>query len=191
MAHADELVLAGSRPTSTNPIDGLHARTSTVLLVDTIVLFILANSFFITIAALVPTFFGLIIWNSYKSKADWAYWFAPMLIALVSFCFAVILFFNIYWILSGDGGSWLITILVAWATISGVRFIRIHVHPVYKLGYSGNSIYNNEFQLPENEMLAACPTCLAVLAVNPMLLSLEDRCPECDNRLVLSSSEEE
>jgi len=39
--------------------------------------------------------------------------------------------------------------------------------------------------------LAACPTCLAVLAVNPMLLSKEDRCPECDNKLVLSSIEEE
>ena len=72
-----------------------------------------------------------------------------------------------------------------------IRFIRIHFHPVYKLGYSGNSIYNNKFELPANEILAACPTCLAVLAVNPMLLSPSDRCPECDNPLVLDGLEEE
>ena len=85
----------------------------------------------------------------------------------------------------------MIVLLIGWATISGVRFIRIHFHPVYRLGYSGNSIYNEQFKLPENEMLASCPTCLAVLAVNPMLLSPEDRCPHCNNRLVLSGFEEE
>jgi len=191
MANADDLVLAGSRPTAASPIDALHSRTSTVLLVDTIVLFFLVQLYVGVVIAAIPTIFGIIIWNSYKSKSDWAYWFAPMLIALVSTMFALILFLHVYWLISGDGGSWLITILIGWATISGIRFIRIHFHPVYKLGYSGNSIYNNKFELPANEILAACPTCLAVLAVNPMLLSPSDRCPECDNPLVLNELEEE
>ncbi|MEL0101549.1 MAG: hypothetical protein VW862_07615, partial [Euryarchaeota archaeon] len=119
-----------------------------------------------------------------------AYWFAPILISFVSLMFAIILFLNVYWILAGLGGSILIAILIGWATISGIRFIRIHFHPVYRLGYSGN-IFNDNVKLPENEILAACPTCLAVLAVNPMLLSLDDKCPECENPLVLNSVSEE
>ena len=38
MSDADEMILAGSRPTARNPIDDLHSRTSTVILVDAIVL---------------------------------------------------------------------------------------------------------------------------------------------------------
>ena len=191
MGHADELIIAGSRPTSSNPIDALHSRTSTVLLVDSIVLFIILYSVLIIEVAAIPAIAGLFIWSNYKKKAEWAYWFAPLIIGFTTFVFSVFLFLNIYHLLSGTGGSWLIVLLIGWATISGVRFIRIHFHPVYRLGYSGNSIYNEQFKLPENEMLASCPTCLAVLAVNPMLLSPEDRCPHCDNRLVLSGFEEE
>ena len=53
------------------------------------------------------------------------------------------------------------------------------------MGYSGHSVYDEGIKLPANEMLAACPTCLAVLAVNPHLLSPEDKCPHCDSPLVL------
>ena len=58
------------------------------------------------------------------------------------------------------------------------------------MGYSGHSVYDEGIQLPANEMLAACPTCLAVLAVNPLLLSPEDKCPHCDSPLVLGHEEE-
>ena len=88
---------------------------------------------------------------------------------------------------SGVGGSILITIILAWAIFSSVRFVRIHFHPVYKMGYSGYSIYDEGIKLEPNEMLAACPTCLAVLAVNPLLLSPDDKCPHCDSPLVTST----
>ena len=58
------------------------------------------------------------------------------------------------------------------------------------MGYSGQSMYNENVNLAKGEMLAACPTCLAVLAVNPLLLSPEDRCPHCDSPLVTRSEEE-
>ena len=82
-------------------------------------------------------------------------------------------------------------LILGYAIFSSVRFIRVHFHPVYQMGYSGHSIYDENLNLPANEMLAACPTCLAVLAVNPLLLSLEDTCPHCDSPLVLGGSEEE
>ena len=59
------------------------------------------------------------------------------------------------------------------------------------MGYSGYGIQEQGIEIHPNEMLAACPTCLAVLAINPILLSPADQCPHCDSPLVLSSSEEE
>jgi hypothetical protein len=90
-----------------------------------------------------------------------------------------------------DGSASIFMMLIlAWAIYSSVRFVRIHFHPVYKMGYSGHSVYDENIDLQANEMLAACPTCLAVLAVNPLLLSPKDNCPHCDSPLVLGIEEE-
>ena len=191
MSDADEMILAGSRPTHGNPIDALHKRVSFVLLIDTFVLFWIANFFVSPVLALIPAIVGGIIWFMYRSKADWAYWLAPLLMGLISGLFCIFLFFNVYYLFDGSGGSLLITLLIGWATFSSIRFIRIHFHPVYKMGYSGHSVYDEGIQLEANEMLAACPTCLAVLAVNPILLSPDDSCPHCGSPLVTNDSEEE
>ena len=58
------------------------------------------------------------------------------------------------------------------------------------MGYSGESIYDDGVKLAQGEMLAACPSCLAVLAINPMLLSPSDVCPHCNSKLVISGEEE-
>ena len=44
MSDADEMILAGSRPAKSNPMDDLHSRTSTVLLVDSLIFAFLALS---------------------------------------------------------------------------------------------------------------------------------------------------
>ena len=191
MSDADEMILAGSRPTHGNPIDALHKRVSFVLLIDTFVLFWIANFFVSPVLALIPAIVGGIVWFMYRSKADWAYWLAPLLMGLISGLFCIFLFINVYALFDGSGGSLLITLLIGWATFSSIRFIRIHFHPVYKMGYSGHSVYDEGIQLEANEMLAACPTCLAVLAVNPILLSPDDSCPHCGSPLVTNDSEEE
>ena len=41
-----------------------------------------------------------------------------------------------------------------------------------------------EVELEEGEMLAACPHCMAVLAIRPDLLSPSDTCPHCKQSLV-------
>ncbi len=192
------MILAGSRPAYRNPIDALHSRTSTILLIDSIVIFFIANSVFSLfvstsisqIASAVITCFCLIIWYSYKSKADWAYWFAPLIMASATLFFLLLLFLNLYFALTTGEGSWLLVILMAWAAFSSIRFIRVHFHPVYKMGYSGHNVLENDIQLMPNEMLATCPTCLAVLAINPLMLSPNDKCPHCESSLVPSSEEE-
>ncbi len=40
------------------------------------------------------------------------------------------------------------------------------------------------FDLEDGEMLAACPSCLAVLAIRPTQLGGADRCPHCGGALV-------
>jgi hypothetical protein len=192
MSDADEMILAGSRPTSSDPIDGLHRRTSFVLLVDsllfTLLVYVLVGSLEI---AIVPGIFTIMVWMAYRQKASWAYWFAPMIIGGLTLCFSLLLFRDLIFLLTGEPSSILMILILAWAIFSSVRFIRIHFHPVYKMGYSGHSVYNENINLQANEMLAACPTCLAVLAVNPILLSPKDSCPHCDSPLVTSAGFEE
>ena len=186
MSSADEMVLAGSRPTNTNPIETTHSRISTVLIFYSINLFLIPSLVVLSgpynYLKYVPALFCLFVWSSYRNKSEWAYWMAPLAIAscLLIFWVSVLLFVP----------SILFILLMGWVTFSGIRMVRIHFHPVYKMGYSGHSVYNENINIAANEMLAACPTCLAVLAVNPLLLSYEDRCPHCDSPLVLGNEEE-
>jgi hypothetical protein len=140
---------------------------------------------------LVPGAMLLAVWQGYKNKFSWAYWFGPIVISILSFLFAVLLLTTITGIAAGNLLAIFWTLVIIWAIYSSVRFIRIHFHPVYNMGYSGHSVYDEGIKLEANEMLAACPTCLAVLAVNPILLSPEDSCPHCDSPLVTSAGLEE
>ncbi|MBA88655.1 MAG: hypothetical protein CMB16_05250 [Euryarchaeota archaeon] len=190
MADPDEMILAGSTPTHSNPIDALHSRTCFVLAVDSLLLTFFFYTFFGELA-FIPGVFFLAVWSSYKSKSEWAYWFVPLIIGLLTVGFCLLMVLNVYQLLVSLNITTLIFILIlGYAIFSSVRFIRIHFHPVYRMGYSGESLYNDGVKLAKGEMLAACPSCLAVLAINPMLLSPSDICPHCNSRLVLSGEEE-
>ena len=189
MATADDMILAGSRPQHSNPIDALHGRTSFVFVVDSIIVTFFIYSLFGNLAIL-PALFFLAVWSGYKSRAAWAYWFVPIIIGLLTLIFSLLLIANVYSLLTGNLGGLILAVILGYAIFSSIRFVRIHFHPVYQMGYSGHSVYDEGINLPSNEMLAACPTCLAVLAVNPLLLSPNDRCPHCDAPLVSGFEEE-
>ena len=189
MSAADEMVLAGSRPTPKSLIDGMHSRTCMVLLIDSFVVFMIAQVFVGVALATIPGGLCLMVWLAYRNKMGIAYWPGAIVMMLATVFFVLILFGNIYGLFLGKGGSILMTLLIAWAAFSSIRFIRIHFHPVYRMGYLGQGIPGLDQQLHPGEMIAACPTCLAVLAINPVMLSLEDRCPYCDGPLILSEEE--
>ena len=189
MADADDMILAGSRPQHSNPIDALHGRTSFVFVGDSLIVTFFFYSFFGSLA-IIPGLFFLAVWSGYKNRSAWAYWFVPIIIGGLTLIFSLLLLINVYSMLSGNIGGLIFSVILGYAIFSSIRFVRIHFHPVYQMGYSGHSIYDEQINLPANEMLAACPTCLAVLAVNPMLLSPKDRCPHCDSPLVLGVEEE-
>jgi hypothetical protein len=189
MSAADEMVLAGSGPTPKTPIDGMHSRTSMILLIDSFFVFMFAWDFIGFNAAIVPGVLCLMVWFSYRNRTPIAYWPGAIIMMIATLFFLLILFIHIYALISGNGGSILISVLIGWAAFSSIRFIRLHFHPVYRMGYLGHGIPGHDQQLHPGEMLAACPTCLAVLAINPMMLSLEDKCPHCDGPLILSEEE--
>ena len=114
MADADEIVLAGSRPQSSNPIDSLHNRTAFVLIIDSLIVTFALYSFFGTLS-LIPGAFFLAVWSGYKSKAAWAYWFAPIIIGGLTVIFAILLFFNLISILSGNISGLLFALILVYA----------------------------------------------------------------------------
>ena len=190
MADPNEMILAGSTPKHSNPIDALHSRTSFVLAVDSLLLTFFFYGIFGELA-FIPGVFFLAVWSSYRSKSEWAYWFVPIIIGTLTLGFCFLMVLNVYSLITSISITTLIFVLIlAYAIFSSVRFIRIHFHPVYRMGYSGESIYDDGVKLAQGEMLAACPSCLAVLAINPMLLSPSDVCPHCNSKLVISGEEE-
>ena len=44
-----------------------------------------------------------------------------------------------------------------------------HFNPLYKSGYFNVESDGIDFQLEQGEMLAACPKCMAVLAIRPSM----------------------
>lgn len=193
MGAPEDMVLAGSRPSNSpgaSPIDALHRRTSFVLLIDNFVLFLIISQFVGLPLTLVPGLVGMTVWIAYKQKSPWAYWFAPLIMGFTSLLFLIFIAVQVYALIALGTGSFLITLIIAWAAYSSIRFIRIHFHPVYRMGYLGYGVQNQGTVVQPNEILAACPNCLAVLAINPHLLSPKDRCPHCDSSLVLDHEEE-
>ena len=95
-----------------------------------------------------------------------------------------LLFLNyLFIVISGLGGAVLFTLIMGYASFSSFQRVRYHFSPLYRQGYT-TFVPTPEADLEEGEMLAACPSCMAVLAIRPDLLSPSDTCPHCHNPLV-------
>ena len=124
MSDADEMILAGSRPAKSNPMDDLHSRTSTVLLVDSLIFAYLAYVFTgIAAISILPGIFFMAVWLGYRKKAAWAYWFCPMVMGGVTLIFSILLLLNLMNLFSGGGSSLFMIVILAWAIYSSVRFV--------------------------------------------------------------------
>ena len=127
---------------------------------------------------------GFVVYKAYRSKKVWAYWCGVIVLILASLLFAINAFLSLISGLSGGGLSeFFFFFLMGWATLGSSRRAMFHWHPGYRSGYMTGSMMS-DFALDEGEMFAACPSCLAVLAIKPMMLGAADRCPHCTSRLV-------
>ena len=190
-----EIIPAGIAPskiTSTqNTFARVHRGTAFILAIDTLIIVIFLSSLvmdnltglgapqLMQVIAILPAIAGGLIWTGYRRQKGWAYWPAAGVISLAAILFALLTIYDIM------TGSYLIAVLLGWATFGSVRRVRYHFHPGYKAAYFGEEEDNShDIELEEGEMFAACSSCLAVLAIRPNMLSADDRCPHCNNNLV-------
>ncbi len=194
-SRGDQLVVAGMKPnslTAANSVfDRVHRGTSFIVFIDGLVVLLLLWDITSIISSnfslMILVLFGLVnfsIWNSYKSKKAWAYWPGSILIFIAGLFFGFVASLNIYFLLMGNIGSLLFVFLTGWATVGSFRRFLYHFNPLYKGGYFSEDSDGMDFQLEQGEMLAACPKCMAVLAIRPSMLSASDRCPHCQSPLI-------
>lgn len=198
---SEELIPAGIAPSKVsstqNPFERVHRGTAFILGVDTVILVIFFSSLLETfllstsaanlapLAVILPAIGGGLIWSGYRRKQKWAYWPSAIIIGLAALFFGLLALNDVLQFLSGSSISFLMALLLGWATFGSIRRVRFHFHQGYRAAYLSQSENDpNEIELEEGEMFAACSTCLAVLAIRPDLLSPDDRCPHCDNKLV-------
>ena len=186
---ADDLVIAGMRPqsfgTTGSAYDPIHRGTTFILFIDSlIVLFVLYSITQFVYPSLLEAVLGLsaalltMNWLAYRRKSSIAYWIAPCIIALAALFFLFEALTMLYI------GSYLWAFLMIWACFGSVRRVTTHFHSGYRNAYHNTIEIIPDVPLEAGEMYAACPTCLAVLAIRTAQLHSSDRCPHCQNQLV-------
>ncbi len=192
---ADEMVLAGSAPApapGSDPVAHVHRGTSFIVLVDgAIVVFsayLLISSLFsgpvVDVLSGGLMLAGLLIYAGYRNRKPWAYWPGVAILLLACLVFIANALYSLVILLAGGYVSNLLFIaLFAWAALGSGRRALFHWHPAYRAGYLRQGPLTG-FDLEDGEMLAACPSCLAVLAIRPTMLGDADRCPHCGGALV-------
>ena len=82
------------------------------------------------------------------------------------------------------GPSAIVGALYVLLGISSVRRVKPLNNVSFRGWFEGISS-SKDTVLADEEVMSMCPHCSSILAVIPSLLSEEDKCPECDGRLVL------
>lgn len=194
VGRGDDLVVAGSAPrgpANTGSAFDLHHRGTVFILAVDLVLLVYGSLSVLTAGGLVlPAGTGFLVglpafllWGGYRRRQRWAYWPAVAVMMCVLLVFLFLALLHMY---SGVSGSALDLVLAGflfWASFGTWRRVRLHLLPVYRSSFL-NEVHDPEADLQPGEMLAACPTCFAVLAIRPDALSSADRCPHCDQPLV-------
>lgn len=73
----------------------------------------------------------------------------------------------------------------------GMFLVRLNIlrNPTFLAWYDGQVPQEvGAIDLGQGEMLAQCPSCASVLAIQPLRLSPQDHCPHCDDPLVTDST---
>jgi hypothetical protein len=195
-----EIIPAGIAPSkissTQNTFERVHRGTGFILAIDTLIIILLTStlinmqidagaSLLAQYLVIIPAIAGGLIWTGYRRQNRWAYWPGAVIIALAALFFAILTFNDIILFIQGSMFSLIMAILLGWATLGSIRRVRYHFHPGYRAAYfSEIDTSSIDIELEEGEMFAACSSCLAVLAIRPNMLSADDRCPHCNNRLV-------
>ena len=195
---SEDIVLAGSggqqaSMTLSTLFTQTHRSTCLVLAIDSLIIVLIAgnwSAFFqpllgqiSTLIWTIPLFSTGFVYYSYRLRKSWAYWPGAIVLAIASLLFFFEFLISIFGVINGSPFSLFFVLVMGYASYSSFNRMRYHFSPLYKQGYH-TFVSTPEANLMDGEMLAACPNCMAVLAIRPDLLSPADTCPHCKNPLV-------
>ena len=137
-----------------------------------------------------PSIFLYYIVKGYFNRQSWALpWIATVWTLAIALCFLYSMYE--FTVASTGGGSWgylqgALLLYLCWSMWQRLRMIR---HPLFQAWYDGGSMaLNQNIALLPDEVLASCPHCHSLLAVQPLTLKHDETCPKCNFGLVLQES---
>ncbi len=181
-----------------NQLANAHRQSGTMLIFTlALIIFLLfatlgsigGTSFLVII--LLPLPFCVIVVRGYFHRESWA---LPLVITIwviaIGLCFLLMI---IEFIAASQGttDSWgyiqgLLLLYLCWSMLQRLRLIR---HPMFRAWYDGVSpALSQQIALDPDEVLASCPHCQSLLAVQPLNISADELCPKCNLRLVSADS---
>ena len=143
------------------------------------------------IVVLLPLPFCIIAIKAYFDRQSWALLSViAMWIIVIALCF-VMMILEFMAASTGSTGLWgyaqgFLLLFLCWSMNQRLRVLR---HPIFKAWYEGKTgELSQNISLLSDEVLASCPHCHSLLAVQPLNLSADERCPKCNFSLVLEES---
>ena len=139
----------------------------------------------------IPTVFLIFIVRGYFNRESWALpWVSTVWMVSIGLCFLMSLWeFSVA--TGGSSGAWgyvqgFLLLYLCWSMMQRLRMVR---HPLFQAWYDGGSMaLNQDIALMADEVLASCPHCQSLLAIQPLTMKHDEKCPTCNMPLVSQES---
>ena len=174
----------------------LAHRQSGTMLVFTLILIVFlllttigAASGTLFVIFLLPIPFCILIVRGYYRREAWALpWVILIWMAAIGLCFILCMLEFFYASSAISYFQGMLLLFLCWSMSQRLRMLR---HPMFRAWYDGKTpALSQSIALQPDEVLASCPHCQSLLAVQPISLTADEKCPKCFGLLVLPSSVE-
>ena len=172
----------------------LAHRQSGTMLVFTLILIVFlllttigAASGTLFVFFLLPIPFCILIVRGYYRREAWALpWVILIWMAAIGLCFILCMLEFFYASSAFSYFQGMLLLFLCWSMSQRLRMLR---HPMFRAWYDGKTpALSQSIALQPDEVLASCPHCQSLLAVQPISLTADEKCPKCFGLLVLPSS---
>jgi len=145
----------------------------------------------ILVVLLLPLPFCIMIVRGYFQRDSWALpWVMTIWMIAIGLCF-LLMIVEFMTASQDSSGAWgflqgFLLLYLCWSMSQRLRLLK---HPMFRAWYDGDApALNQNIALQPDEVLASCPHCRSLLAVQPLNLDKSEKCPKCNMQLVGTSS---
>ena len=163
----------------------LAHRQSGTMLVFTLILIVFlllttigAASGTLFVIFLLPIPFCILIVRGYYRRESWALpWVILIWMAAIGLCFILCMLEFFYASKPISYFQGMLLLFLCWSMSQRLRMLR---HPMFRAWYDGKTpALSQSIALQPDEVLASCPHCQSLLAVQPISLTADEKCPKC------------